>query len=133
VAEPRPEAALIHLGIVAELVWSRSFFRVYHSAVVELASAGEVKLRKLALLLAVLALAAAPSVADAQGKGKKRAAAKPAAAKMDPNEPGRRLVGEAFHQIIVPFESMAKASAQPAAKPAKKAKKAGKKAKKKMG
>jgi hypothetical protein len=89
-------------------------------------------MRKLTLLIAVLALAAAPSIADAKSKGKKRAAAKPAAAaQVDRNEPGRRLVGEAFHQLVVPFESMAKSSAasqQPAK--ATKGKRAGKKGKK---
>ena len=48
-------------------------------------------MRKLILLLAVLALAAMPSVADAK-KGNKRAAAKPApAAQMAPAQPAARV------------------------------------------
>ena len=94
-------------------------------------------MRKLTLLLAILAVAAAPSIADAKSKAKKRTAAPAAAAKADANEPGRRLVGEAFHQLVVPLESMAKSSAsqqQATAKPtkARKAKRTGKKKSKKM-
>ena len=49
-------------------------------------------MRKLTLLLAVLALAAMPSVADAAKKGKKRAAAKPApSAQMAPGQDAARV------------------------------------------
>jgi hypothetical protein len=116
------------------LHWPFSQIAVYHHFVLPFTWGGF--MRKVTLLLAALAVAAAPAIADAKSKSKKRAAAKPAAAaKVDANEPGRRLVGQAFYQLIVPFESMGKASAtqqQAAAKPAKakKAKRAGKKAKK---
>jgi hypothetical protein len=58
-------------------------------------------MRKLTLLLAALALAAMPSVADAAKKGKKRiAAAPPAATKQDmPGESGARVVGGFFREV----------------------------------
>jgi len=54
----------------------------------------------LTLLLAALALAAMPSVADAAKKGKKRAAAKPPAAQqMAPGEPGARVIAGYFREV----------------------------------
>ena len=88
-------------------------------------------MRKGALLLAVLMVATAPTVAFAQ----KKAAAKPkvystTAANM--NESSQRLVRDGLMQFFVPTQSnmkLAQAKAAPKAATAKKAKK-GKKAKK---
>jgi hypothetical protein len=58
-------------------------------------------MRKLTLLLAALALAAVPSVADAAKKGKKQAAAKPAPAAQQqmPGESGARVFGGFFREV----------------------------------
>jgi hypothetical protein len=57
-------------------------------------------MRKFTLLLAALALAAMPSVADAKKAKKSTAAAKPAAAKQDmPGESGARVFGGFFREV----------------------------------
>jgi hypothetical protein len=58
-------------------------------------------MRKLILLLAALALAAIPSVADAAKKGKKRVAARqpPAQQQMAPGEPAARVIAGLFREI----------------------------------
>jgi hypothetical protein len=57
-------------------------------------------MRKLTLLLAALALAAMPSVADAKKAKKRTAAAAPAATKQEmPGESGARVVGGFFREV----------------------------------
>jgi len=57
-------------------------------------------MRKLTLLLAVLALAATPSVADAAKKKAKKAAAAPAAATQPmPGEPGAKVIAGYFREV----------------------------------
>ena len=91
---------------------------------------GDSKMRKGALLLAVLMVAAAPTMAFAQ---KKAAAPKKYDTKADnANESSARLVRDGLMQFFVPTQSnmkLAQAGAAPKAATAKKAKK-GKKAKK---
>ena len=56
-------------------------------------------MRKLALLLAVVALAAMPSGADAAKKSKKRAAAPAATMQETPGAPAARLAGGFFRDV----------------------------------
>ena len=55
-------------------------------------------MRKLTLLLAVLALAATSSVADA-AKKKRAPAAAPAAAQQQPGEPGAKVIAGYFREV----------------------------------
>ena len=97
---------------------------------------GDSKMRKGALLLAVLMVATAPTVAFA---AKKKAAAKPkvyttTAANM--NESSARLVRDGMMQFMVPTQSnmkLAQAASTPKAAKAKKAKKSKKAKKAKKG
>ncbi len=64
-------------------------------------------MRKIVLLLTVLAIAA-PSVADAKGKKKKRVRHHAPVAQVDPNANSGKLVGNGLTQFFVPVQSVTK-------------------------
>jgi hypothetical protein len=64
---------------------------------------GGKRMRKGALLLAILMAASAPTSAFA---AKKKTMAKPAPVAADPNASGKRFVTDAVGQIFVPWQSM---------------------------
>ena len=70
--------------------------------------------KTLALLLATAFVATLPSLASAKSKRHHRRA--PVVTVVDSNEAGPRLVGNALHQLIVPFE-VTFGTAQPVVEP----------------
>ena len=65
-------------------------------------------MRKLVLLLTVLAIAM-PSIADAKSKRKRHRHHKPpAAAQVDPNANTGKLVGDGLNHIFVPLQSLSR-------------------------